>query len=961
MNIKKRIYFMALLPAVLMLPAEAEAQASFSTYDIATGFKSYWPASVSASRLFSKQPEEMDHATGTATIRIPLYEIRTRDFTLPISLSYSTAAMPKEQLAGQVGAGWHLEAEPMVSREVRGMPDEFYLLRDKRQHQGGDENFRIRLALGEADVQEDIFHYRTLAGTSAFLPTEADDMQFLPRMLTHEPARISVDGGKVGWGFHCPIRLTDPSGYRYVFGGESSARELTFQGNYQCVTAWKASEITSPGGETIRFSYRDNAPDEYPYSRYDFYRIEDGPHADMVGDPGIPPHPGYWEGIDGKMNYYYLHGTETDTQGRTVPVFKKWDKADNVPYGSPGARVTPRPVRRIDFGDNSYVLFGYKSGLLERMEVYLGGMLERTVRLTYTDSRIPFLTRVEQFDANGGSLGHHFLGYDSPYIEGRDESSYNRMVGGMPTYGTQSLVPTQEVAFTDRDGNVYTTTIGAGGDFHLPRTRSERLSFVVYPSGGRTEYTYTSGSVFRPEGDPRRVQGGVRLLESITDYPVCGTPVRRSFKYGNTPGLYGTGFARYPVDESSFNEDYTLHYILRDTYGLYTPHSFRARLYTNQNLRGGDRRVYYPYVREDVDGVSTLYHFPCHSSFQKGVVPRYPDPIGKGTFISLPDSCMRQQGGRTFATRHYDGYSFGHATAGDLRMRSLFEGADGTDVRQAVWSTPTLRPLFAYAYTESTVDVMQREPGGASITEYSTDGGDVAVRTERRTYTADRLLRSVDTGRERMEYAYPSDTPGKAGHARMLQKNVCDTPVETLHYVDGVLRKRTVHDYQPMQGTRGGYALTALRESTGPAGTALRTMEEYAGHLLSGQPSQVTARDGSHTVIVWGYEGRHPLAIVEGTDHETVKWLLDGTDLFLVPYEPRLWEMVYEFLDEWRKQPADFRITTFRYDNAERLTARTGLDGRTETYEYDAAGRLSAVKDNQNQTVTTYEYHEANQ
>ena len=55
-------------------------QSNFSSYDISTGFSSYWPASVSASQLFRKSAEKIDYATGRATIRIPLYEIRTADF-----------------------------------------------------------------------------------------------------------------------------------------------------------------------------------------------------------------------------------------------------------------------------------------------------------------------------------------------------------------------------------------------------------------------------------------------------------------------------------------------------------------------------------------------------------------------------------------------------------------------------------------------------------------------------------------------------------------------------------------------------------------------------------------------------------------------------------------------------------------------------------------------------------------
>lgn len=109
----------------------ANAQQTNTPYDIASRSKGFYPASVQAAELFKKNPEEMDYATGRATIRIPLYTIRTASFTLPISLTYTTGGIKTEQKNGPVALGWTLEAEPMVSREIRGLPDEQSFLYDK--------------------------------------------------------------------------------------------------------------------------------------------------------------------------------------------------------------------------------------------------------------------------------------------------------------------------------------------------------------------------------------------------------------------------------------------------------------------------------------------------------------------------------------------------------------------------------------------------------------------------------------------------------------------------------------------------------------------------------------------------------------------------------------------------------------------------------------------------------------
>ena len=121
----------ACLLLVCGMPCPVSGQSVPGSYDIAARSQSFCPASRQASELFCKKPEAMDYSTGRATIRIPVYTIRTASFTLPISLSYTTGGIKAEQKNGSVALGWTLEAEPVISREVRGLPDERSFLYDK--------------------------------------------------------------------------------------------------------------------------------------------------------------------------------------------------------------------------------------------------------------------------------------------------------------------------------------------------------------------------------------------------------------------------------------------------------------------------------------------------------------------------------------------------------------------------------------------------------------------------------------------------------------------------------------------------------------------------------------------------------------------------------------------------------------------------------------------------------------
>lgn len=63
--------------------------------------------------------------TGTPDISIPLYEIKVKNYTLPVTLSYHAAGIRVDQHPGWVGLGWNLLAGGLISRSVNDLPDEF--------------------------------------------------------------------------------------------------------------------------------------------------------------------------------------------------------------------------------------------------------------------------------------------------------------------------------------------------------------------------------------------------------------------------------------------------------------------------------------------------------------------------------------------------------------------------------------------------------------------------------------------------------------------------------------------------------------------------------------------------------------------------------------------------------------------------------------------------------------------
>jgi hypothetical protein len=67
---------------------------------------------------------KINHAYGTASNSIPIFNLKDGDLELPIALTYSSTGIQVEQVATRVGLGWNLSAGGEITRIVRDKPDE---------------------------------------------------------------------------------------------------------------------------------------------------------------------------------------------------------------------------------------------------------------------------------------------------------------------------------------------------------------------------------------------------------------------------------------------------------------------------------------------------------------------------------------------------------------------------------------------------------------------------------------------------------------------------------------------------------------------------------------------------------------------------------------------------------------------------------------------------------------------
>ncbi|MCL1942063.1 MAG: hypothetical protein FWF54_00700 [Candidatus Azobacteroides sp.] len=104
---------------------------------------------VAALNKFVEFP--VTHFNGQVDVSFPLYEIKLKNVSIPITLKYHTGGIRVGEEASWVGLGWALDAGGVISHQVRGLNDlvygnynqHFVPYRDKAQNETYIENSNL--------------------------------------------------------------------------------------------------------------------------------------------------------------------------------------------------------------------------------------------------------------------------------------------------------------------------------------------------------------------------------------------------------------------------------------------------------------------------------------------------------------------------------------------------------------------------------------------------------------------------------------------------------------------------------------------------------------------------------------------------------------------------------------------------------------------------------------------------
>ena len=556
-----------------------------------------WAQQDSLPQVFSPNAAELgkygkipvSYFNGLPNISIPLTELKAKNYTLPIYLSYHASGNKPDQHPGWVGLGWTLHAGGCINRIVNGMKDEMtineyadtysyqasshpgYYFHPSAVQQPDWTNLQVRSdSLGNSrifDREPDEFQvclddiqasfYFTGDGAIRIVSKSAADFTIAVHLANGENHPVVVypgpetddDTGRAKRFFYFDeITLTSSDGTKYVFGGNDNAIEYSMQlqpvftgpeynpqniGQWKCratANTWLLSRIERPDGEAVLFSY---TKDGTPIVRQDLHHMEfcsygfDSPFQHYED---TKEYPNQSRNISFCLiQPSYLQRISCHSSPDSL-VFSR-TRSSELKYATTSQEFEFRAGNYLDWATSAYSTAQIMAEDYYMQLSQISGP-GRNIQMTFSSDSTRRLTLQHVSFFNGESTTDHRYTFD-----------YNSE--RLPVYHARQSDLWGYYNGINYNGTAYNRLELVRGQVNPVKAQAEILTTIYYPTGGRTEFEYEGHNyskevaqvnVALENKNANYTAGGLRIRE-IRDYPETGPVEKRTFNYTEASGL----------------------------------------------------------------------------------------------------------------------------------------------------------------------------------------------------------------------------------------------------------------------------------------------------------------------------------------------------------------------------------------------------------------------------------------
>ncbi|MFV1882913.1 MAG: RHS repeat-associated core domain-containing protein [Balneola sp.] len=485
--------FLALV--VMMIAGEARGQDS--------DFLNIGMQSPTAASLGEYGAIPVGKYTGIPSIKVPLYNVEIGDLSIPIELSYHAGGIKVDELASWVGLGWSLNSGGVITRSMRGGPDDdasgfgyLDIVGDSLYNAdwpSPSATLRDSLIDFEIDTQPDEFFFNVGGKSGKFMfKTDGSVMQFPQSDLN-----IAYGNGI--------FTITDSDGTKYIFSDtETTTQTGSFYGNPgPYISSWFLSRVESAKGEHfVEFNYSNPTSVLHEYG--------------ITMEKRYPEHPTSFQCNEDDTQVTSLNRVTNSTiylesivtEKETV-TFLRSDRDDAL-----NPNNSAKQEERLDtikvFSDGSLL----EQHILDYS--YFNGSGDKYKSRLRLDS-------VYKKSANGNELPPYTFEYNSTSLPSRISFAKDHwgFYNGAVSNETGKLIP-------DFIGLGITYLDGANREVNDNYNKAGILTKITYPTGGSSSFTYESNT-YSKIGNQSLQDDVIITNESESVQSTSSTEVVKSF------------------------------------------------------------------------------------------------------------------------------------------------------------------------------------------------------------------------------------------------------------------------------------------------------------------------------------------------------------------------------------------------------------------------------------------------
>ena len=439
------------------------------------------PVSPNAASLGAYGQVAVNLYTGRINPSIPIYQVKVKDFELPISINYNSNGLKVSEIPTRVGLGWSLSAGGVITRNMIGVPDETANGYSGANSIGSiieanavytDEELKY-FQEGTWDTGADEFYFNFLGHSGKFIRTLNKNYVSVP----FDNLKITSNTDNLLSAF----TIIDEAGVKYYFEDfENTITESNgspTSGPFDYISAWYLSKIEFLNGIVIDFTYSNlnlNQPESLSETRYQLIR------SSTTNTGFSPP------------------CSMSDSETRLVPQIQGLKQLSRIDFPTGYVEFKDGEVRQDVTGNYGNTLgsieIHYTDGnLFKKVDFsydYVGSSIDESKRLILRSvSEQSLVHSIEYYNENGS--------YPSFDID--NNSYYSQDLWGYYNgVNNTSLIPATTVDVGDPEVSVFTM----GSADRTPNAAKSiygLIKKITYPTGGTTEFQFEPNDYFNQD------------------------------------------------------------------------------------------------------------------------------------------------------------------------------------------------------------------------------------------------------------------------------------------------------------------------------------------------------------------------------------------------------------------------------------------------------------------------------